>query len=64
MKQELVVAERKASEGASKVRSEMMLTVVESEERYRSQIDALKEELNNDAADAPQVALRPVLCVP
>ena len=48
MKQELVVAERKASEGASKVRSEMMLTVVESEERYRSQIDALKEELNNE----------------
>jgi hypothetical protein len=48
MKQELVVAERKASEGASKVRSEMMLTVVESEERYRSQIDALKEELDNE----------------
>ncbi len=48
MKQELVVAERKASEGASKVRSEMMLTVVESEERYRSQIDALEEELDNE----------------
>lgn len=48
MKQELVVAERKASEGASKVRSEMMLTVVESEERHRCQIDALEEELDNE----------------
>ena len=46
LKQELVIAERKASEGASKVRSEMMQTLVESEERYRSQIDALEEELD------------------
>jgi chromosome segregation ATPase len=46
LKQELIIAERKASEGASKVRSEMMQTLVESEERYRSQIDALEEELD------------------
>jgi predicted RNase H-like nuclease (RuvC/YqgF family) len=48
IQQELIVAERKASEGASKVRSEMMQTVVESEERYRSQIDALEEELDEE----------------
>ncbi len=41
LKQELIIAECKALEGASKVRSEMMQTLVKSEERYRSQIDAL-----------------------
>lgn len=45
IKQDLVVAERKASEGVSKVRTEMMQTVVDSEERYRSQIVAVEEEL-------------------
>ena len=48
IKQALVVAERKASEGVSKVRTEMMQTVVDSEERYRSQIDALEEELGGE----------------
>ncbi|KAL7532098.1 hypothetical protein ACHAXR_006122 [Thalassiosira sp. AJA248-18] len=48
IKQELVVAERKASEGASKVRNEMMQTVVDSEERYRSQIEALEDELDGE----------------
>ena len=48
MKQELIVAERKALEGASKVRNEMMQTVVDSEERYRSQIDSLEEALDEE----------------
>lgn len=48
MKQELVVAERKASEGASKVRNEMLQTVVDSEQRYQSQIEALEEELDGE----------------
>ncbi len=41
LKQELIIAECKALEGALKVRSEMMQTLVKSKERYRSQIDAL-----------------------
>jgi len=44
-KQELAVAERRAAEGASKVRNEMLQTVVDSEQRYQSQIEALEEEL-------------------
>mmetsp|Transcript_13287 Transcript_13287/g.28829 ORF Transcript_13287/g.28829 Transcript_13287/m.28829 type:complete len:242 (+) Transcript_13287:726-1451(+) len=48
IRQELVVAERKASEGASKVRNEMMQTVVNSEERYQSQIERLEEELDGE----------------
>jgi len=48
IKQELVVAERKASEGASKVRNEMLQTVVDSEQRYQSQIEALEEELDGE----------------
>ena len=35
-------AERKASEGASKVRNEMMQSLVDSEERYRAQIEMLE----------------------
>ena len=48
VKQELAVAERKASEGASKVRNEMLQTVVDSEARYQSRIDALEDELNGE----------------
>jgi flagellar biosynthesis chaperone FliJ len=48
IKQELSVAERKALEGASKVRNEMMQNVVDSEERYRSQIDSLEEALDEE----------------
>mmetsp|Transcript_37651 Transcript_37651/g.81280 ORF Transcript_37651/g.81280 Transcript_37651/m.81280 type:complete len:705 (+) Transcript_37651:160-2274(+) len=48
IKQELVIAERKASEGASKVRNEMLQTVVDSEQRYQSQIEALEEELDSE----------------
>ena len=48
IKQELVAAERKASEGASKVRNEMLQTVVDSEARYQSRIDTLEDELNGE----------------
>jgi len=48
LKQVLVVAERKASEGVSKVRNEMLQTVVDSEQRYQSQVEALEEELNGE----------------
>lgn len=48
IKQVLIVAERKASEGASKVRNEMMQTIVDSEERYRSQIDSLEEAVDEE----------------
>lgn len=44
-KQEVVEAERKVSEGVSRVRNEMMQTLVESEERYRAQIEMLEDEL-------------------
>lgn len=37
--------ERLANEGVSKVRSEMSQAVLDSEERYRSQLEAMKEEL-------------------
>lgn len=48
VKRDLTIAERKASEGASKVRSDMLQTVVDSEERYQSQIEALEEELGGE----------------
>jgi len=48
IKQELEIAERKASEGASKVRNEMLQTVIDSERRYQSQIEALEEELDGE----------------
>jgi len=44
-KQDAVEAERKVSEGASRVRNEMMKTLVESEERHRAQIEMLEDEL-------------------
>lgn len=37
--------ERLANEGVSKVRSDMMKTVVESEERYRAQMESLENDL-------------------
>ncbi|CAB9508610.1 expressed unknown protein [Seminavis robusta] len=37
--------EKMANEGVTKVRSEMSQAVLESEDRYRSQIDSMKEEL-------------------
>jgi hypothetical protein len=40
--------ERLANEGVARVRSEMTLTVVESEERYRSQLESLQKELGQE----------------
>jgi chromosome segregation ATPase len=40
--------ERLANEGVSRVRSEMTQTVVDSEERHRSQLDFMKKELNQE----------------
>lgn len=48
MKEEWAEVERLANEGVARVRSEMTQTVVESEERYRSQLDALKTELQQE----------------
>jgi len=45
MKEEWVKVERQASEGVAKARSDMMKTVVDSEERYRQQIETLEDEL-------------------
>ena len=44
-KEEYAEVERLANEGVSKVRSEMSQAVLDSEERYRSQLDTMKEEL-------------------
>lgn len=48
LKQEWAEVERLANEGVARVRSEMTQTVVESEERYRSQVDSLKTELSQE----------------
>jgi hypothetical protein len=48
MKEQWAEVERIANEGVSRVRSEMTRTVVESEERYRAQIENLKVELVNE----------------
>lgn len=45
MKEEWVKVERQASEGVAKARNDMMKTVVDSEERYRQQIETLEDEL-------------------
>jgi septal ring factor EnvC (AmiA/AmiB activator) len=48
MKEEWAEVERLANEGVSRVRSEMTVTVVENEERHRSQLDALEAELRQE----------------
>ena len=45
MKEKYEEIEKVANEGVSKVRSDMMQTVVESEERYRTQIETVEKEL-------------------
>lgn len=45
MKEEWVKVERQASEGVAKARNDMMKTVVDSEERYREQIETLEGDL-------------------
>ena len=47
-KEEYAEVERLANEGVARVRSEMTQTVVESEERYRSQIESLQGELRKE----------------
>eukprot|EP00566_Odontella_aurita_P002271 CAMPEP_0113571568 /NCGR_PEP_ID=MMETSP0015_2-20120614/25623_1 /TAXON_ID=2838 /ORGANISM="Odontella" /LENGTH=1046 /DNA_ID=CAMNT_0000474527 /DNA_START=162 /DNA_END=3302 /DNA_ORIENTATION=- /assembly_acc=CAM_ASM_000160 len=48
IKEEWVEVERRADEGVTKVRTEMMQTVLDSEERYRAQITNLKRELKEE----------------
>lgn len=48
MKKEWTEVEKLANEGVSRVRSEMTKTLVENEERYRSQMESLKSELNQE----------------
>lgn len=48
MKEEWVNVERAASEAVAKVRNDMMQTVVDSEERYLSQIESLEDELEDE----------------
>ena len=45
MKEEWVKVERQASEDIAKARSEMMKSVVDSEEKYQQQIEALEEDV-------------------
>lgn len=47
--------ERLASEGVARVRSEMSQTVIESEERYRGQIDKLETELKMEREKQTQL---------
>lgn len=47
--------ERLASEGVAKVRSEMSQTVIESEERYRGQIDKLETDLKMEREKRSQL---------
>jgi len=48
MKEKYEEIEKVANEGVSKVRSDMMQTVVESEERYRTQIESAEKELRTE----------------
>ncbi|KAK1743230.1 putative TATA element modulatory factor, partial [Skeletonema marinoi] len=48
MKEEWVKVERQASEGVAKARNDMMKTVVDSEERYREQIETLEDDLESE----------------
>lgn len=48
MKEKFEEIEKVANEGVSKVRSDMMQTVVESEERYRTQIKSAEKELQTE----------------
>jgi chromosome segregation ATPase len=48
LKEEYSEVQRLANEGASKVRSEMSQTVIESEERHRAQIESIRRELGQE----------------
>lgn len=53
--QEYEQVERRASEGVARVRSEMSQTVMDSEERYRGQIDKLERELKTEQEKRTQL---------
>jgi hypothetical protein len=46
--EEYVEVQRLANEGVSKVRSDMMKTVVDSDERYRAQIESVESDLKQE----------------
>lgn len=48
MKEEWSEVERLANEGVSKVRSDMMTTVLESEERHQAQLKSIENELHEE----------------
>jgi TATA element modulatory factor len=55
LKEQWAEVEKVANEGVSKVRTDMMKTVVENEERYRSQLDLIKSELNTERANRKEL---------
>jgi hypothetical protein len=52
MKKEWAEVERLANEGVSRVRSEMAMSVVESVERRRSQLDSIEVKLRQERESA------------
>ena len=56
--EEWAEVERLANEGVARVRSEMTKTVVESEERYRAQINSMKNELDQEKEVRRQLELQ------
>jgi hypothetical protein len=55
LKQEWAEVERLANEGVTRVRSELTQTMVESEERHLSQVEALKAELGREREKVEQL---------
>jgi chromosome segregation ATPase len=55
MKEEWAEVERLANEGVSRVRSEMTMSVVESGERHRSQLDSIEAELRQEREKRTQL---------
>jgi hypothetical protein len=56
--EEYVKVERLANEGVARVRSEMTQTVVDSEERYRGQIEKLEKELHIEQEKRSQLEMQ------
>lgn len=55
MKAQWAEVERLANEGVSRVRSEMMRTVVDAEERHRAQLDSLEARLRQEREQRAQL---------
>ena len=53
--EEYVEVQRLANEGVSRVRSDMMKTVVDSDERYRTQIDSVESDLKQERGKRTQL---------